>query len=207
MYECESWTIKKAERWRIDAFELWCWRRLESPSDCREIKPVNPKGNQSWIFIGRTHTEAEAPILATWCKELTHWKRPWCWEGLKAGGEGDNREWDGWMASLTQRTWVWASSRRWRGKGKPDMMLSMESSQTPLSGPCRGPYDIYCSSDLNPQCSTAWTFWSRSSLALVALSKLAIIFSKFPTVVRISVLEAELGFPLFELNYILISFF
>ena len=63
MYGCESWTIKKAEHQRIDAFELWCWRRLKSPSDCKEIKPVNPRGNQSWIFIGRTDAEAEAPIL------------------------------------------------------------------------------------------------------------------------------------------------
>ena len=60
MYRCESWTIKKAEHWRIDAFELWCWRR---PSDCKEIKPVNPKGNQPWIFIGKTNAEAEPPIL------------------------------------------------------------------------------------------------------------------------------------------------
>ena len=58
----ESWTIKKAEC-QIDVFELWCWRRLESPLDCKEIKPVNPKGNQSWIFIGRTDGKAEAPIL------------------------------------------------------------------------------------------------------------------------------------------------
>ena len=63
MYGCESWTIKKAERRRIDAFELWCWRRLESPVDCREIQPVNPKGNHSWILIGRTDFEAETPIL------------------------------------------------------------------------------------------------------------------------------------------------
>ena len=63
MYECESWTVKKAECWRIDAFELWCWRRLESLLDCKEIKPVHPKGNQSWIFIGRTDAEAETPIL------------------------------------------------------------------------------------------------------------------------------------------------
>ena len=62
MYGCESWTIKKAERWRIDAFELWCWRRLlKSPLDCREIQPVNPKGNQPCIFIGRA--DAEAPVL------------------------------------------------------------------------------------------------------------------------------------------------
>ena len=63
MYGCESWTIKKAEHLRIDAFELRCWRTLESPLDCKEIKPVHPKGNQSWIFIGRTDAEAEAPIL------------------------------------------------------------------------------------------------------------------------------------------------
>ena len=63
MYGCESWTIKKTECWRIDVFELWCWRRLESPLDCKELKPVNPRGNQSWIFIRRTDAEAEAPIF------------------------------------------------------------------------------------------------------------------------------------------------
>ena len=63
MYECESWTIKKAERRKIDAFELWCWRRLLSPLDCKEIQPVHPKGDQSWLFIGRTDVEAETPKL------------------------------------------------------------------------------------------------------------------------------------------------
>ena len=63
MYECESWTIKKVECQRIDAFELWCWRLFNSPLDCKEIQPVHPKGNQSWIFIGRTDAEAETPIL------------------------------------------------------------------------------------------------------------------------------------------------
>ena len=63
MYGCESWTIKKAEHRRTDAFELWCWRRLESPLDCEEIQPVHPKGNQSWVFIGKTDAEAETPIL------------------------------------------------------------------------------------------------------------------------------------------------
>ena len=63
MYGCETWTIKKAEHWRIDVFELWCWKRLESTLDCKEIHPVHPKANQSWIFIGRTDAEAEAPIL------------------------------------------------------------------------------------------------------------------------------------------------
>ena len=71
MYGCESWTIKKAELWRLDAFELWCWRRLESPLDRKEIKPVNPKRNQFWIFIGRTDAEAETPIL--WPPDSNSW--------------------------------------------------------------------------------------------------------------------------------------
>ena len=62
MYGCEIWTTKKAEHQRIDAFELWCWRRLESPLDCKEIQPVHPK-DQSWVFIGRTDVEAETPTL------------------------------------------------------------------------------------------------------------------------------------------------
>ena len=77
MYECESWTVKKAECRRIDAFELWFWRRLESPLNCKEIQPVHPEGDQSWVFIGRTNAEAETPnSLTTSCEELTHWKRP-----------------------------------------------------------------------------------------------------------------------------------
>ena len=63
MYVCDSWTIKKAEGWRIDAFELWCWRTLLKSLGSTEIKPVNPRGNQPWIFIGRTNAEAEAPIV------------------------------------------------------------------------------------------------------------------------------------------------
>ena len=63
MYGCESWTIKKAEHRIIDAFELWCWRKLESPLDCKEIQPVHPKGDQSWVFIGRTDVEEETPVL------------------------------------------------------------------------------------------------------------------------------------------------
>ena len=111
MFGCESWTIKKAKCWRIDAFELWCWRRLfESPADCKEIKSDNPKGNQPWIFIERIDAEAEAPIL--WPPYPTHWKRPWCWKRLKAGGEGDNRGWDGWMALLIQWMWLRANSGR-----------------------------------------------------------------------------------------------
>ena len=108
------WELDYKESWAPkNAFELWWWRRLESPLDCKEIQPVHPKGNQSWIFTGRTDAEAETPnTSATWWEELTHLKRPWCWEGLKAGGEGDDRGWDSWMASPTQWTWVWVGDRQ-----------------------------------------------------------------------------------------------
>ena len=101
MYGCESWTIKKAE-----CPKNWCFwtvvleKTLESPLDCKEIQPVLPKGDHPWVFIGRTNVEAETP----WCKELTHLERPWCWERLRAGGEGDDRGLDGWMAS--QMRWI-----------------------------------------------------------------------------------------------------
>ena len=184
----------------------WCFQNvvlektLESPLDCKEIKPVNCKGNHSWIFIGSSDAEAETPIL--WSPDVENWllgrdpdagkdwrqeengttedeiggwhhrlnghefeqapgvgdgqvslaccrpwgckvsdmteqlnwtdanswltgKRPWCWERWMAGGEGDDREWDGWMASPTRWTWVWASSRSWWWTGKPGMLQSM----------------------------------------------------------------------------------
>ena len=101
-------------------------KTLESPLDCKEIQPVHSKGDQSWVFFGRNDAEAETNILATWCKELTYLKRPWCWERLRAG-EGDNRGWDGWMASLTRWTWVWANSRSWWWTGRPDVPQSMGS--------------------------------------------------------------------------------
>ena len=120
----EGWTPKNRCFWTV------VLKTLESPLDCKEIRPVNPKGNQSWIFIGRTDAEAEAPILwPPWCEELTPLKRPWCWERLKAGGEGDDRGCDGWMASPTQWTWVWASSRSWRWTGRCGVLWFMVSQR------------------------------------------------------------------------------
>ena len=106
-------------------------KTLEGPLDCKEIQPVHPKGNQSWIFSGMTDAETEAPVntLATWCEELTHLKRPWCWERLKAGGKGDDRRWDGWMASLTQWTCVWVGSGSWWWSGKPGVLQSKGSQR------------------------------------------------------------------------------
>ena len=98
------------------------WESLE----CKEIKPINPEGNQSWIFIRRTDVEAKAPIL--WLPDVKSWFTR-CWERLKAGGEGDDRGWDGWMASLTQWTWVEASSGRWWRTGKCGVLQSMGSQR------------------------------------------------------------------------------
>ena len=126
MYGCESWTIKKAESWRIDAFELWCWRRLLSvPWTARRSnqsilrKSVLNIHWKDWCWSWSSNT------LATWCKNWLIRKRPWCWERLKAGGEGDHRGWGGWMASPTQWTWVWVSSGSWWWTGKPGMLQSM----------------------------------------------------------------------------------
>ena len=123
------WELDYKEAW---AQKNWCFwtvvleKTLESPLDCKEIQPVHPKGDQSWVFIGRTDVEAETPnTFATWCKELTHLKRPWCWERLRAGREGDIRGWDGWMASPTWWTWVWVDSGSWWWTGRPGVLRSM----------------------------------------------------------------------------------
>ena len=129
MYGCKSWTIKKAECRRIDAFELWCWRRLlRVPLDCKEVQSVHPKGDQSWVFNGRTGSW-NSSTLATWCGELAHLNRLWCCKRLRAGGEGDNRGWDGWMAPPTWWTWVWVDSGSWWWTGRPGMLWFMGSQR------------------------------------------------------------------------------
>ena len=101
MYRCESWTIKKAEPWRTDAFELWCWRRLlRVPWTARRSNQSILK--ESTLNIHWKDCCWSSNTSATWCKEPTHWKRPWCWEKLKAGGERDDTGQDGWMPSPTQ---------------------------------------------------------------------------------------------------------
>ena len=100
MYGCESWTIEKAECWRIDAFELWFWRRLESPLDCKKIQPVNPRENQSWIFIGRTDAEAETPIL--WPPDVKNWLIGKIPDALKVeSGERRGQQRVRWLDSIT----------------------------------------------------------------------------------------------------------
>ena len=134
-YGCESWTIKKAGCRRIDAFELGCWRRLlRVPWTARRsnqfiLKEISLNIHwKDWCWSWNSNT------LATWCEEVTHWKRPWCWEGLKAGGKGDERGWDGWMASPTQWTQVWVDSGSWWWTGRPGMLQFIGSqNRTRLS--------------------------------------------------------------------------
>ena len=120
----ESWAPKN-----------WCFwpvvleKTLESPLDWKDIQPVHPKRDQSWVFIGRTDAEAETPVL--WPPHAKSWLigRPWCWEGLGAGGEGDDRGWDGWMASPTRWTWVWVNSGSWWWTGRPGVLQFMGSQR------------------------------------------------------------------------------
>ena len=127
MYGCESWTVKKAEWWRIDASELWCWRRL------LRFPWISRRSNQSILKeISSEHSleglmlKLEFQYLPTWCEEVNHLKRPWCWERLKAGGEGDNRGWDDWMASLALWTWVCVNSGSWWWTGRPVVLQYMD---------------------------------------------------------------------------------
>ena len=131
------YSIKKAECQRIDGFRTVVLKKtLESPLDSKEIQPVHPKGDQSWVFIGRTDVEAETPIL--WLphvKSWLIWKCPWCWGRWEVGAEVDDRGWDGWMASWTQWTWVWVNSGSWWWTGRPGVLWFMGSqSQTWLNG-------------------------------------------------------------------------
>ena len=122
--------------WELDCEESsapknWCYwtvvleKTLESRLDCK-IQPVRSVLGvhwKDWCWSWNSNT------LATWCEELTQWKRPWCWERLKAGGEGDDRGWDGWMASLTRWTWVWVDTRSWWWTGRPGVLQFMGSQR------------------------------------------------------------------------------
>ena len=116
MYGCESWTVKKAERWRINAFEPWCWRRLlRVPWIARRlnqsiVKGISPECSLEGLMLKLKFQHFGHLMQRTDSKNWT-WRRPWCWERLKTVGEGDNRGWDSWMASLTRWTWVWVNSR------------------------------------------------------------------------------------------------
>ena len=138
--QCYGFSSSHVWMWEFDYKESWVpknwcfWtvvleKTLESPLTGRRSNPIHPKGNQSRIFNWKDwcwswRPDVEASTLATWCKELTHLKWPWCWGRLKAGGKGDNRGWDGWMALPTQRAWVWVNSGSWWWTGRPGIAKS-----------------------------------------------------------------------------------
>ena len=129
MNACESWTVKKAEQWRIDAFELWRWRRL------LRVPWTASRSNQSILKIS-PGISLEGMMLKLKLQYFGHLMRRvdslekfWCWGGLRAGGEGDDRGWDGWMASLTRWAWVWVNSGSWWWTGRPGMLQFMGSQR------------------------------------------------------------------------------
>ena len=157
-----TWELGHKESWELKNWCLWTVvleKTLESPLDSKEIQPIHSEGDQPWDFFGRTDAEAETPIL--W---PPHVKRgligkDWCWEGLGAGGEGDDREWDDWM---TWWTWVWTSSRSWCWSEKPGVLQSMGLKRvghdwaTELMGlSCSVVYAVFPDQRLNP-CPLHW---------------------------------------------------
>ena len=131
MYGCESWMVKNAECWRIDAFELWCWRRLwvslglQGDPKQSILKEISPGCSLEGLML-----KLKFQYLATSWDELSHWKRPWSWERLGTGGEANDRGWDGWMASLTRWTWVWVNSVDCWWTGRPGVQQYMGSQRS-----------------------------------------------------------------------------
>ena len=134
MYGCESWTIKKAERQRIDAFELWWRRLLRVPWTARRsnqsiLNEISPEYSTEGLML-----KLRLQYFGQLMRRTNSFEKTWCWERLKAGGQRDNRGREGWMASLTQWTWVWVNSRSWWWTGSPGVLQSMGSqSWTRLS--------------------------------------------------------------------------
>ena len=111
MYGCESWTIKKAEHRRMNAFELWCWR-------------ISPEYSLEGLM-----SKLKLQYFGHLMRRADSLEKTLCWERLRAGGEGDDRGWDGWMASSTWWTWVWVNSGSWWWTGRPGMLRFMESQR------------------------------------------------------------------------------
>jgi len=126
------WELDCEESW---ALKNWCFwtvvleKTLASPLACKEIQPVHSVGDQPWDFFGRNDAKADTQYFGHLMRRVDSLEKLWCWEGLRAGGEGDDRGWDGWMASLTQWTWVWVNSGSWWWTGRPGVLQFMGSQR------------------------------------------------------------------------------
>ena len=145
MYGCESWTINKPEHQRINAFELWCWRRLlrvpwtGRRSNQSILKEISPKYSLEGLML-----KLKLQYFGHLIRRTDSLERPWFWERLKAGGEGDDRGWDGWMASPTQWIWVWINSRSWCWTGKLGMLQSMGQQRVGHDSATELIYNLSC---------------------------------------------------------------
>ena len=159
LYGCKSWTVKKAECWRTDAFELWCWEKtLESPLDCKEIQPVHPKGGQSWVFIGRTDAEAETPILSP-----PHAKSWLIWKELDAG-----KDWRQEEKGTTEDEMVgW---HHWLDRRESEWTLGVGDGQGGLA--C---CDSWGRKELD---TTEWLIWSDLNWILLIILSEHLLFSR-----------------------------
>ena len=171
IYGCESWTVKKAEHQRIDAFELWCWRRLlRVPWTARRsnqsiLKEISPGCTLEGMML-----KLKLQYFGHLMQRVDSLERLWWWEGLGAGGKGDDRGWDGWMASLTRWTWVWVNSGSWWWTGRPGMLRFIGSQRV---GHNRA-------TELN-WTEDSWQFGVNKSWAfLVSQSSFEIVFLPYP---------------------------
>ena len=131
-YGCESWTVKKAEHWGIDAFELWCWRRLlRVPWTARRSNQSILKGISPGCSLEGLMLKLKLQFFGhlMWRADSFDSSLPWCWERLRAWGEGDDRGWDGWVASPTQWTWVCVNSGSWWWTGRPGVLRFVGSQR------------------------------------------------------------------------------
>ena len=185
MYGFECWIVKKAERQRIDAFELWCWRRLlrvpwtTKRSNQPILKEISPEYSLEGLML-------KLQYFGHLMRRADSLEKTWCWERLKAGGEGEDSGWDGWMASPTRWTWVWVNSRSWWWTGKPGVLQSMRSqkSQTRLSNWTDGmnvciPLKFICLSSY-PQSLWRWALWNGVHKGISVFLRRELAFSFHP---------------------------
>ena len=164
--------------WKVGRNCKYMWL---SPLDCKEIQPVHSKGDQPWVFFGRNYATAETPVL--WPPHAKSWLigKNWCWEGLEAGGEGDDRGWDSWMSSPTRLTWVWVNSGRWWWTGRPGVLRFMglqrvgQDWATELNWTegwnklCRDEEGVWCGHDASSKLKQALSNSAHSQLYTVVL--------------------------------------